>query len=93
MGYVTGVFDSFIDDILSVFHLTSNRHMEASLQNLQYHEKKMNSKFIQFERNITKVLETIAYHGMTFNRFSATYHLLTIVLEEAETELDALSCM
>ena len=26
---VTGVFDSFIDGVLSVFHLTSNRHMEA----------------------------------------------------------------
>ena len=45
---VTGVFNSFVDGILSVFHLTSNRHMEASLQNLQYHEKKMNAKFIEF---------------------------------------------
>ena len=88
---VTGVFDSFVDGILSVFHLTSNRHMEASLQNLQYHEQKMNAKFIEFERNIIRALETIAYRGLTFDRFSATYHLLTLVLDEAESEIDQLS--
>ena len=88
---VTGVFDSFIDGVLSVFHLTSNRHMEASLQNLEYHEKKMNGKFIQFERNITRALETIAYRGLNFDRFSATLHLLTLVLDEAENEIDQLS--
>ena len=88
---VTGVFDSFIDGVLSVFHLTSNRHMEASLQNLQYHEKKMNGKFIQFEKNITRALETISHRGLNFDRFSATLHLLTLVLDEAEYEIDQLS--
>ena len=89
-GMVEGVFSTFVDGVLSMFHLTSNRHMEESLQNLEYHERKMDAKFIDFERNITKALETLMRQRLTFERFSATYHLLTIVLGDAEIQLDAL---